>query len=143
MATLEQLRADLHQAMRARDQARLRALRGLVAALKNLEVEKRGTPLGEEDVGSVVRKEVQKRREAIEYAERAGRTDLVDENRAELAVLEEYLPRQLSREELARAIQSLAEELGTKEIGPLMRELRSRFPNQYDGRLASEIIRGL
>lgn len=143
MPTEAQLQKDLQAAMRARDTARVYVLRAVIAAIKNLKVEKQVAELPEAELSGVIRKEIHKRAEALSYAEKGGRTELAEQNRAEIALLESYLPRQLSRGELESAIASISSELGTTQIGPLMAELRRRYPGQYDGKLASELIKKL
>jgi hypothetical protein len=143
MASEAQLQQDLQAAMRAREMQKVYVLRGLVAAIKNLKVEKLAHELPDADISSLVRKEINKRVEAIGYAEKAGRAEIVEQNRAEKAILESYLPAQLGSAELEATIKSLAGELGTTQIGPLMAELRKRHAGQFDGKLASELIKKL
>ena len=129
--------------MRARDRRRMDVLRGLLTAIKNAKVEKRVAELAEADLVGLVQKELKKRIETIAYAQQAGRPETVAQNEAEKAVIESYLPSQLDAEELESTIRRLAEELGTKQIGPLMAELRKHFGGQFDGKRASEVIRTL
>src|SRR4029453_13794505 len=88
----EQLAQDLTAAMKARDAQRVAVLRGVVAAAKLLKVERRAPRPEEADLVQVLRKEVRKREEAEEFAIKAGREDLVSQNRAERAILDEYVP---------------------------------------------------
>lgn len=139
----ERLQQDLREAMKARDALRTSVLRGVIAAVKNVKVEKMGAPLAEADLTAIVRKEVNKRSEAIAFAEKAGRRDLVDQNKAELAVLEAYMPAQMDAATLEAAIRRIAADLGTTQIGPVMAELRKRHAGQFDGKAASELIKKL
>jgi hypothetical protein len=141
--TEEQVQQELKEAMRARAQQKVLVLRGLLAAIKNLKVEKIVQELPEADLVALVRKEMSKRTEAITFAEKAGRTELVEQNRAELAVLEPYVPTQMTPERLEEAIRALSAELGTTQIGPLMKALRDRHAGEFDGKLASELVRKL
>lgn len=141
--TEAQLQAEVQSAMRARDSQKTLVLRGLLAAVKNLKVEKQVKELPEADIVGLVRKEISKRAEAISYAEQAGRADLAEQNRAERALLEAYAPAQLSASDLESVIRGLSAELGTTQIGPLMAELRKRHAGTFDGKMASEIIKGL
>jgi len=129
--------------MRGRQQLKVYALRGLLAAIKNLKVEKQVRELGEPDILALVRKEMSKRAEAIGFAEKAGRQDLIEQNQAELAVFEAYVPPLMTTEELDKTIRALSSELGTTQIGPLMKELRARHAGRFDGKQASEMIRKL
>jgi uncharacterized protein len=143
MASEEQLQQDLHAAMKARAAEKVLILRGLIAAIKNVKVEKQLAALPEADITALVRKEISKRVEAADFARKAGRAELVDGNEREKTVLEAYLPPQLDAAALAALITQLAAELGTTQIGPLMASLRERHAGQFDGKLASELIRKL
>jgi len=143
MATEAQLQSDLAAAMKARSADELGVLRGLLAAIKNLKVERRVEELSDADIAALVRKEIQKRQEAMEYANRAGRKDLLQENQRQWEILERYLPRQLDRHELETIVLELAGELSTNKIGPIMAKLRERYADQFDPRIAAEVIRGL
>lgn len=141
MATEADIQRDLTAAMKARSADERDVLRGLVTAIKNVKVEKMVAELGEAEIAQLVRKELNKRAETIKFARQGGRADLVAENERQQAVLERYLPKQLSPEDLEKIIQDLATELGSTEIGPLMAALKERHAGQFDGKLASEIIR--
>jgi uncharacterized protein YqeY len=143
MVTEAELQNDLQTAMKARAMDKVYVLRGLLAAIKNLKVEKRIATLPEAEIGALVRKEINKRTEAAEFARKANRPELVQENEAEVALLQAYLPQQLSADALQTIITALANELGTIQIGPIMAKLRERHTGQFDGKLASELIRKL
>ena len=138
-----QLQRDLQDAMRARDRQRIDVLRGLIAAIKNAKVERQVAELPEADIVALVRKELNKRSEIIGYARQAGRAETVAQNEAEQAMLEAYLPKQLDAAELEAVVRGIAAELGTTQIGPVMAELRKRHAGQFDGKLASELIKRL
>jgi uncharacterized protein YqeY len=129
--------------MRAREMEKVYVLRGVIAAIKNAKVDKQVKELPEAEVVALMRKEVSKRVEAIEFAEKAGRAETAAQNRAEKAILDAYLPTQMDAAQLEAAIRSLSEELGTTQIGPLMAALRQRYAGNYDGKLASELIKKL
>jgi uncharacterized protein len=143
MASETELHDDLQRAMKAREMDRVYILRGLLTAIKNLKVEKQGAALTEAEVATLVRKEMNKRTEAATFARQAHRPELVEQNERERAVLEAYLPRQLDVDELSARIREIAAELGTTQIGPIMAKLRERHAGQFDGKLASELIRKL
>jgi uncharacterized protein YqeY len=138
--TEQQLAADLARAMKARDAVRTEVLRGVIAAARNLKVERRGAALTEADLVQVVRREIRQRDEAAEFAAKGGRVDLVERNRAERAVLEDYLPTTLGAAELEAAIRTIAAAEG-RTLGAIMTTLRERYAGRYDGRAASEIAR--
>ena len=143
MATEAQLQSDLTAAMKARAMERVYVLRGLIAAIKNVKVEKQVSELAESDIAALVRKEISKRTEAAEFARKANRTEMADQNDRERALLEAYLPQQLSAAALEAVIRALVEEIGSTQIGPLMAALRAGYAGQFDGKLASELIRKL
>jgi len=91
MSLKEKLQEDLKNAMKAKDSVKLEVVRSVVTGIKNLEVQKMGEA-DDNDVLQVIKQEVKKRREAIEMYQKAGRTDLLEREKAELSVLESYLP---------------------------------------------------
>lgn len=143
MPTEEQLQAELRAAMKNRDTSRTLVLRDVLTAIKNLKVEKMVPSLPEADVVRLLRKEANKRAEAVEFARQANRPDLVEKNEREKEILESYLPHQLSPTELEEAIRALAAEVGGYQIGPVMQKLRERYAGRFDGKLASELVKKL
>lgn len=141
MVTEERLTDDLTCAMKARDMPRVYVLRGLLTATKNLRVERRGAPLAEEDIVQLVRREIRMREEAEGFAAKAGRPELVQQNRAEREFLEAYVPAQLGAGQLEEAIRKLATQPGARSLGAIMGGLREQFAGRFDGRQASEIAR--
>ncbi len=143
MASEAELQRDLTAAMKAREMERVYVLRGLLAAIKNAKVDKQVVELPEVEIAALVRKEVNKRVEAAEFAEKSGRDELVAHNRSEQGILESYLPAQMDAARLETVIREVAAELGGTAIGPIMAKLKERYPGQYDGKLASELVRKL
>ncbi len=143
MPTEAQLQAELQAAMKARDSQKLSVLRDVITAVKNLKVEKMVPALAEADVTGLMRKEISKRAEAIEFAKQANRQDLIDKNNSEKALLEAYLPAQIDAERLEAIVREISAEVGSTQIGPVMAKLRERHAGQYDGKLASELIKKL
>ena len=111
MNTKEKLENDMKDAMRNKDEARKRTLRMALSEIKLAEIDKREA-LDEAGVIAVIQKEVKSRREAIADAERASRPDLVTEANTEIAILETYLPQQLTPEELGALVQEAVDETG-------------------------------
>ena len=145
MPTRTQLEADLKDAMRSGDDVRKRTLRMVLSAVKLAEVEKRGE-LDEAGMISVLQREVKARNETIQDAERAGRPELTEATRAELAVLRAYLPEQLSDDELTRlARQAIAETGATSpaEMGKVMKALMPKVQGKVDGKAVSDRVRDL
>lgn len=145
MGLLDRFNADLKEAMRAQDQVRKDTIRLVKAAIRNAEVE-RGRALEEGEILEILAKQVKLRREALGDFGRAGRHDLVRQYEGEVAILEGYLPRQMSREEVVQAAREVIAELGAegpKAVGPVMRELMQRLRGRADGRLVNEVVKEL
>lgn len=136
-----QLAEDLARAMKARDMGRVYVLRGLLTAVKNLRVEKRGAAPTEAELLQLVRREIRQRHEAEGFARRAGRQEMVAQNEAERAVLEALVPAELDAAELEQVIREIASRLQGRSLGAVMGALRERFAGRFDGRQASEIVR--
>ena len=137
----QQLTDDLRRAMKARDMTTVYVLRAVTAAAKNLKVERRGTELAEGDLLDIVRREVRKRQEAEDFAQQAGREDLVRQNAAERAVLEPYLPPMLTGSALEDCIRALVLAEPGAALGQIMGALKARYAGRYEGREASEVAR--
>ena len=146
MAALkERIQSDLRAAMLARDEPRKAALRMLTAAIKNAEIEARDE-LAEGDLLVVLQRQVKQRRESITEFRKGGRNDLVEREEAELEAFAGYLPEEASREEIEEAAQATIAETGAsgpRDIGKVMPVLIKRFQGKADGRVISEIVRGL
>lgn len=143
--SLEQtLTADIGAAMKARDALRLSALRMLKAALMNKNVEK-GRALEPGEELQVVSSLVKQRRDAIEQFTAGGRVDLADKERAEIAVLEGYLPPAASQDEIDQAVAAAIAVIGAsgpKDIGKVMKAVLAAFPGKtVDGKAVNEAVR--
>lgn len=146
MSLREQLMTDLKDAMRSGDETRKSTLRLLRAAIVNAEKEKGASELTDEDVQRVIAQQAKQRRDSIAEFEKAGRDDLVAQEQAELDVIMEYLPRQLTGEEIEAAARAKIEEVGATsmaQMGDVMGPLMSEIGDQADGRKVSEIVRRL
>lgn len=131
--------------MKSGDKRRVATLRLLLAALKNEKIQAQRDLTGEE-VESVLRRAVKQRRDSIEQYARGGRQDLVDAETAELAILEEYLPKGLSDAEVEAEIRAIIQEKGftsAKDVGLAMKEVMARHRGRVDGKKAQEIARRL
>jgi len=145
MLTKEGLQSDLTQAMRSGDDVRKRTLRLALTSIKLAEVEKMGS-LDEAELITVLQKEAKMRHETIEESQRAGRDDLIGPLLDELAVLEGYLPKPLSVEELEKlARETIAEAgaTGIQEMGGVMKLLMPKVQGRADGKAVSEAVRRL
>jgi uncharacterized protein YqeY len=144
MLLRDQVNADISSAMKAKDAARLSALRMLKAAIMNKGVEK-GRDLDDAEVLQVVSTLVKQRRDSIEQFSNAGRVDLVDKETAEITVLEHYLPPAASAEEIDGAVLEAITETGAsspKDMGKVMKAVMPRLAGKNaDGRAVSEAVR--
>jgi len=147
---IDRLNEDLKDAMRNKDKVRLRTLRSLRSALKNKEIDQREegaeTVLSEQDQLSVLRKQVNQRKDSIEQYEDAGRDDLVEQEQAELEVLNEYMPAALSDDELEEILQEIVEDVGADsmaDMGAVMGRAMDRLKGRVDGRRVQKTFQSL
>jgi uncharacterized protein YqeY len=134
---------DMREAMKAREQVRVGALRMLMAAVKNTEVEKLHE-LSDDEVIEVIAREAKRRRESIEAFEKGGRTDLIEKETGELEVLEAYLPEKLSEDELASLVDQAIAETGAstpKQMGEVMKALMPKLRGRADGAQVSAMVK--
>ena len=130
---------EVKVAMKARDQLRLNTLRGFLSELKREEIDTR-VELTEERFIAILQKEIKKRRDSIEFAKTAGRTDIIEQNETELKILQGYLGEQLCDDKLKELIVTLHSQ-GNDSIGKLMGALNKDYKGRFDGKLASELIK--
>ncbi len=145
MSTKEKLNQNLKEAMRANDELRKRTVRMTLAAIKQIEIDKK-IELDEAGISAILQKEVKNRRETIEGAQQAGRGDLIAEAEAEIAILEEFLPRALTAQELetlARAAIAEAGATSPREMGSVMKLLTPKVQGRADGKEVSQIVQKL
>ena len=136
---------DLKAAMKSGDKRRVATLRLLLSALKNEKIQAQRDLTGEE-VEAVLRRAVKQRRDSIEQYARGGRQDLVDAETAELAILEEYLPKGLTEAEIEAELRAIIQEkafASAKDVGLAMKEVMARHRGRVDGKKAQEIARRL
>jgi uncharacterized protein YqeY len=130
--------------MKAKDSAKLNALRMVQSAFKNREIELRPNPMPEEECLVVIKKLVKQRKESIEQFAAAKRQDLVDAETAELALLETYLPAQMGRDQIEKIVDESIAAVGAttvKDMGKVMKEAQVRTGGAADNKLVSEIIK--
>jgi uncharacterized protein YqeY len=144
MSLKERIISDMTIAMKAKDAARLSTLRMVKASVMNREIEK-GSDLTDEELTKAFQSLVKQRRDSIEQYEKAGRKELADKERAEIEVIEAYLPQAASREEIERAVNEAINETGAtsmREMGAVMKAAQARLAGQSaDGRTVSEIVK--
>jgi uncharacterized protein YqeY len=143
MTLKDQITEDMKTAMRAKDAARLLTIRGLLAALKQKEVDER-IVLDDAAVIAIVDKLIKQRKDSITQFAAANRTDLVDKETAELAVLEGYLPQRLSADEVAAEVAKIVAELGATgpgDMGKVMGAVKTRLAGKADMGLVSAAVK--
>lgn len=146
MSLKEQLRIDTADAMRSGDKEKRDTLRFLLSAIKQVEIDQQKDDLTDEEVLAVLNKQAKQRRESIADYEAAGRQDLVHEEKAQLILIESYLPVQMSREEIAKVAVEVIAEVGAEgpqDTGKVMGRLMPQVKGKADGRLVNDVVRGL
>ena len=139
----DQITEDMKSAMRAKDAPRLLTIRGLLAALKQKEVDER-IVLSDAQVIAIIDKLIKQRKDSISQFAAAGRTDLVEKETAELNVLEGYLPKRLSVEEIGAEVASIVASLGASgpgDMGKVMAAVKSQLAGKADMGLVSEAVK--
>ncbi len=139
--TKTKLLEDIKTAMKAREQTKLTILRGLSAAIKQVEVDTR-KDVDEPTVLSIFQKEIKKRRDSLQFAKDANRTDLVEQNEMEIALIQSYLGEQFGEDKLKEIISGLIGS-GVNSLGQIMGELNKHHKGKFDGKAASELAKSM
>jgi uncharacterized protein len=137
------LNDDLKEAMKAKEVARRDTLRGLLAAVRQVEVDTQ-KEVDDEGLLKILGAEAKRRRESIDAFTQGGRTEDANNERNELTLIESYLPQQLSRAELEAIVDAVIAETGVtsaKDMGKIMGPLMARVKGQADGKLVNEVVR--
>ncbi len=142
----EKINEDLKTAMKARDSAKVDALRMINAALKDKDIEARGSgkTLTQDDVLALLQKMIKSRQESLDIYEKAGREDLASKERGEIAVISSYLPQQLSEAEAAEAVKAAIAEVGAasiKDMGKVVAALKAKYTGRMDFGKASAAVK--
>ncbi|MBC6342514.1 GatB/YqeY domain-containing protein [Lactobacillus kimbladii] len=143
MSLSEQIMSDMKESMKARDKVRLNTVRMIKSALMNEKI-KAGHDLTAEEELTVLSREKKQREESIEEFTKANRKDLADETKQELAIVESYLPKQMTQEELNQAVSSAIAEVnaqGKSDFGKVMKVLMPKIKGKADGKAASDVVR--
>ena len=139
-ATLSQ---EIKAAMLAKDADRLSTLRLLKSAVGYAQMERKTESLSEADFVAVVQKEVKKRRDSIEQFEKGGRPELAEKEKKEIPVLETFLPKPLSPEELEQMVKATIQEVGAtskKDMGPVIKAVQAKAAGRADGKSISGVV---
>jgi len=144
MSLKQQIISDMTAAMKAQDAARTSTLRMLKAAITNREKEG-GGELTDEDVQKLLRSQMKQRRDSVEQFEKAGRQELADKERAEISIIESYLPQAASQEEIDQAVSAAISETGAssmKDMGAVMKAVMANLAGKNaDGKMVSETVK--
>ena len=144
MALTKEIVAGLTAAMKAQDANRTSTLRMVKAAMMNRQIEK-GSELDDDDMQKLLRSLVKQRRDSVEQYEKAGRQELVDKEKAEIDVIETYLPQAASPEEIEQVVTAVIAETGAtsiKDMGKVMKATQAALAGKNaDGRLVSEVVK--
>ncbi|MGJ0506719.1 MAG: GatB/YqeY domain-containing protein [Methylocystis sp.] len=142
----EKITQDLKDAMKAGDRAKVDALRLINAALKDKDIEARGAgkTLTGDDLLALLQKMIKSRQESLDIFEKAGRVDLADKEKSEIAVISAYLPQQLSEAEVAEAVKAAIAEAGAasiKDMGKVVAALKAKYTGRMDFAKASAAVK--
>jgi uncharacterized protein YqeY len=143
MSLQERLQQEIKAAMLARDAEKLSTLRLLKSALGYVQIEKKTEQLSDAEIVAVIQKEAKKRRDSIEQYRNGGRPELADKEARELTLLETFLPKPLSPEELEQMVRATIQELGAtskKEMGPVVKAVQAKAAGRADGKAISGIV---
>ncbi len=146
MSLQEEIGEQLKQAMRDKDQTALAALRGIKSALQYKQVEPGAKELDDATVLQVIQKEVKKRKDSIEQFRQGNREDLAAAEEAQLAIIEKYVPREMSDAEIGELAKAAIAELGAstkKEMGAVMKTIMPQVAGRADGKRVNQIVGGL
>ena len=141
MALKEKINQDLAAAMKSGDKVRLETIRMIRAQILEFEKSGAGRDMNPDDEMKILLSGVKKRKDSIEMYEKANRKDLADKEAAEIAIIQEYLPKQMDREEAAAIITKIIADAGTKEIGKVMPLVMKELKGKLDGKIINEIVK--
>lgn len=144
MGMKETVLSEIKTAMKNQDAVKLSALRMLQSAIKNKEIELRPNAISDQDIMAVIKKICNQHKDSIEQYTKANRQDLVDQEKAQLNVLEGYLPKQMSREDVEKIIMQVIAEVkatSAKDMGTVMKATIAKTGGAADNKIVSEIVK--
>ena len=145
MNYIEKIKEDMYAAMKSKDKVKATILRSLLSNLKKIEIEKK-EPIAEPEYLSIVKKMVKQLKESIDVYSQAGRIELAEKEKSELSIIEAYLPKQFSEEEILELIKNIISEISAKnisDIGKVMAIVMKKGGGKVDGRIANRIAKEL
>ena len=145
MNYIEKIKQDMYAAMKSKDKVKATILRSLLSNLKKIEIEKK-EPIAEPEYLSIVKKMVKQLKESIDIYSQAGRIELAEKEKSELSIIEAYLPKQFSEEEISELIKNIISEISAKnisDIGKVMAIVMKKGGGKVDGGIANRIAKEL
>ena len=145
MNYIEKIKEDMYAAMKSKDKVKATILRSLLSNLKKIEIEKK-EPIAEPEYLSIVKKMVKQLKESIDVYSQAGRIELAEKEKSELSIIEAYLPKQFSEEEILELIKNIISEISAKnisDIGKVMAIVMKKGGGKVDGGIANRITKEL
>ncbi len=142
---LQRLKDDMKNAMREKNILKRDTIRLIMSAIKQIEVDER-REVSESDILKIIQKGVKQREDAINFAKDGGRDDLVEQNQNEIDILKEYLPKQLSDEELTTVVKSIIEKIGAtsmKDMGKVMGIASKELSGKADGKRINQVVKNI
>ncbi len=143
MSLKDRLNRELKEALKSKDKIKLEAIRAIINAVKNQEINKK-TDLQDEEIEKIISSLVKQRKDSIEQFKKGERFDLVKKEEKELEILLTFLPEQLSKEEILKIVKDTISQLGAtslKDMGKVMKAVMVKIQNRADGKLVSEIVK--
>jgi hypothetical protein len=137
------LKTEMKEAMKAKDKVRLATIRSILSAIQYEEMQKGTEDLPEDAILALIKAESKKRKESLQFATDADRDEEIAQLNTEIAVIDSFLPQQLSEEELEKIITDLQSEQPDVVMGAVMKQLKEKYFGQYDGKLASQLAKKL
>lgn len=145
MTLKEQLLADMKEAMKAKAEGKtaLSVIRMARAHIRQAEIDAGHADFDDNQVVAILRKEMKQRRETLAEIENSGREDLIEETKAEMAVLQKYLPAELSEDEIRKVVQETVEALSSEQrnLGSAMKAVMAKLKGKADGKVINRIVR--
>lgn len=146
MSLENQIKQDIVTAMKAKDALKLETLRMVKAAMTNYSIEQKKDQLADSDLITILQKQVKQRHDSIESFTKGGRTEAAQKEEKELSILQSYLPKQLSEDELKALVKAAIQETGAAgkaDVGKVMKALMPKIQGKADGRLVSQTVQNL
>lgn len=139
----EKLTINMKEALKKGDKVRLDTLRLILAEIKNKQIEKRTDNLEEAEIVALLKKEIKKRKESLEYFEKAQRKDLIEKTKKEIAVIESFLPPQLTEEEIRQVAERIIQKEEKLSFGEAMKAVMNELQGKAEGKKVAQIVRDI